>query len=114
MRRFGQYFAEAVADPGADLDKDGQTSLLEAFPDGIAPRCRILQHGLARLRASEHALLDDNGDGLGTPRRLVSRHSSGEEGARAALRLTASRAAIRPHPQRAGTKTAAAASCPTR
>ena len=29
--RFGQYLAEALADPGADLDKDGQVSLLEAF-----------------------------------------------------------------------------------
>jgi hypothetical protein len=29
--RFGQYLAEAIADPQADLDKDGQTSLLEAF-----------------------------------------------------------------------------------
>src|SRR5262249_11540634 len=29
--RLGQYFSEAVADPEADLDKDGQTSLLEAY-----------------------------------------------------------------------------------
>ena len=29
--RFGKYLAEAIADPKADLDKDGQTSLLEAF-----------------------------------------------------------------------------------
>ncbi len=29
--RFGQYLSEAIADPAADLDKDGQTSLLEAF-----------------------------------------------------------------------------------
>ena len=29
--RFGQYIAEAIADPRADLDKDGQVSLLEAF-----------------------------------------------------------------------------------
>src|SRR6185312_4862800 len=29
--RFGEYLAEAIADPRADLDKDGQVSLLEAF-----------------------------------------------------------------------------------
>ena len=29
--RYGQYLAEAIADPRADLDKDGQVSLLEAF-----------------------------------------------------------------------------------
>ena len=28
---FGEYLAGAIADPAADLDKDGQTSLLEAF-----------------------------------------------------------------------------------
>ncbi len=29
--RFGGYLAQANADPAADLDKDGQTSLLEAY-----------------------------------------------------------------------------------
>ncbi len=29
--RLGGYLAKAIADPAADLDKDGQTSLLEAF-----------------------------------------------------------------------------------
>src|SRR6185369_13493337 len=29
--RFGEYISGAIADPEADLDKDGQTSLLEAF-----------------------------------------------------------------------------------
>ena len=29
--RFGNYLARDVADPAADLDKDGQTSLLEAY-----------------------------------------------------------------------------------
>ena len=31
VTRFGGYMARAIADPTADLDKDGQTSLLEAF-----------------------------------------------------------------------------------
>ena len=62
--RFGQYFARAVADPAADLDKDGQTSLLEAFL--LASRqVEQFYRDEGRL-ATEHALLDDNGDGLGT------------------------------------------------
>ena len=63
--RFGQYVAEAVSDPQADLDKDGQTSLLEAFL--IASRRVNEFYTVDGQLVSEHALLDDNGDGLGTP-----------------------------------------------
>ncbi len=63
--RFGQYISEAIADPAADLDKDGQTSLLEAFLMA-SRRTAEFYSGEGRL-ATEHALLDDNGDGLGTP-----------------------------------------------
>ncbi len=63
--RFGQFLAEAVADPQADLDKDGQTSLLEAF---LTASRRVTEFYKTEGRlATEHALLDDNGDGLGTP-----------------------------------------------
>jgi len=63
--RFGQYISEAIADPEADLDKDGQTSLLEAFLTA-AHRVAEFYKTEGRL-ATEHAILDDNGDGLGTP-----------------------------------------------
>jgi len=63
--RFGQYFAEAIVDPKADLDKDGQTSVLEAFLSA-SHAVEQFYAGAGRL-ATEHALLDDNGDGLGTP-----------------------------------------------
>jgi hypothetical protein len=63
--RFGSYFAEAMADPQSDLDKDGQVSLLEAFLSA-ARRTTEFYKTEGRL-ATEHALLDDNGDGLGTP-----------------------------------------------
>ena len=63
--RFGQYFAGAIADPQADLDKDGQTSLLEAF---LSASHRVVEfYSAAGRLATEHALLDDNGDALGTP-----------------------------------------------
>lgn len=63
--RFGQYIAEALLDPQADLDKDGQTSLLEAY---LTASYRVAEFYKTEGRlATEHALLDDNGDGLGTP-----------------------------------------------
>jgi len=63
--RFGGYLARAIADPAADLDKDGQTSLLEAFL-AAARQTEQFYKDQGRL-LTEHALLDDNGDGLGTP-----------------------------------------------
>jgi len=62
--RFGQYFAEAITNPDADLDKDGQVSLLEAFI--IASRRATEFYKVEGRIATEHALIDDNGDGLGT------------------------------------------------
>jgi hypothetical protein len=62
---FGTYLAAAVADPAADLDKDGQTSLLEAF---LAASHNVDEfYKQAGRLATEHALLDDNGDARGTP-----------------------------------------------
>jgi hypothetical protein len=63
--RFGQYLAEAITDPGADLDKDGQVSLLEAF---LTASSKVDEYYRVHSQlATEHALLDDNGDRLGTP-----------------------------------------------
>lgn len=62
--RFNRYLSEAIADPAADLDKDGQTSLLEAF---LMASRRVTEFYKSEGRlATEHALLDDNGDGFGT------------------------------------------------
>lgn len=63
--RFGKFLAEALPDPKSDLDKDGQISLLESF---LSASHRTLEFYKTEGRlATEHALLDDNGDGLGTP-----------------------------------------------
>lgn len=63
--RFGQYLSESIAARDADLDKDGQTSLLEAF---LMASRNVAEFYKAEGRlATEHPLLDDNGDGLGTP-----------------------------------------------
>jgi hypothetical protein len=63
--RFGQFFAQSIASLEADLDKDGQVSLLESFLS--AARSAVEFYKLEGRLATEHALLDDNGDGKGTP-----------------------------------------------
>lgn len=63
--RFGGVMSKAIGDPKADLDKDGQTSLLEAYL--IASRELAEFYKSEGRLATEHPLLDDNGDGLGTP-----------------------------------------------
>lgn len=63
--RFGKFLAEALPDPKSDLDKDGQISLLESFLSA-SHRTNEFYKTENRL-ATEHALIDDNGDGLGTP-----------------------------------------------
>lgn len=63
--RFGGYLAGAIIDLQADLDKDGQVSLLEAF---LTASHRVDEfYSAAGRLTTEHALLDDNGDSLGTP-----------------------------------------------
>jgi hypothetical protein len=62
--RLGRFISEAIADPEADMDKDCQTSLLEAFLTACR-RTAEFYSSEGRL-ATEHAMIDDNGDGLGT------------------------------------------------
>lgn len=63
--RFGDYMSAAIGDAALDLDKDQQTSLLEEYLAASARTAEFYKQE-ARL-ATEHSLLDDNGDGLGTP-----------------------------------------------
>jgi len=63
--RFGEYISKAIVDKEADLDKDGQTSLLEAYL--MASRQVAEYYETEGRIMTEHSLLDDNGDGLGTP-----------------------------------------------
>lgn len=62
--RFGDYLSQVIGDPAIDLDKDGQTSLLEAWLVA-ARRTQDFYSENGRL-ATEHALIDDNGDERGT------------------------------------------------
>jgi hypothetical protein len=60
---FPAQLIAALMDPAADLDKNGRVSVWELF--------QFVNRGVARhfdeqgLLATEHALLDDNGDGIG-------------------------------------------------
>lgn len=62
--RFGDFLSQALIDSQADLDKDEQISLWEAFLLA-ARRTAAFYQTDGRLQ-TEHALLDDNGDGQGT------------------------------------------------
>lgn len=58
---FGQFFADAIAGEGADLDKDERVSLLEAFLYTRAEVERYYENENELM--TELAVLDDNGDG---------------------------------------------------
>ncbi|MDA0313378.1 MAG: hypothetical protein O2992_14870 [Gemmatimonadetes bacterium] len=60
---FTQFFVEAMTSDGADLDKDERTSLLEAFLYARQETERYYEDENQLL--TEHAMLDDNGDGEG-------------------------------------------------
>ncbi len=63
--RFGEFLAASLGDKAADFDQDGQLSLLEWFLNA-AGRTSEFYLAESRIR-TEHALIDDNGDGKGTP-----------------------------------------------
>jgi len=62
---FGGYFVAALTEDEADTDKDGRVSVLEAFQYANAETDRV--YGQQNRLRSEHAMLDDDGDGRGTP-----------------------------------------------
>ena len=64
LSHFGDYLSQAISDPAADLDKDQQTSLWEAFL--MASRRTTEYYDTEGRVATEHAVLDDNGDRQGT------------------------------------------------
>lgn len=60
---FVEPFIAALTDPAADADKNGRVSLLEAF--NYATKVTADWYKQKGRLATEHALLDDNGDGTG-------------------------------------------------
>ena len=72
LTRFGLHFVDAFADDGADVDRDARISMFEAF--GYALREVEREYEGDNQLLTEHAMLDDNGDGEG------SRETEGLEG----------------------------------
>lgn len=64
VARFGDALSRVVEANQIDFDKDGQTSLLEAVVEAVKETQAYYQDD-DRLE-TEHALIDDNGDGRGT------------------------------------------------
>jgi len=62
--RFGEHFVAALSEDGADIDRDGAVSLLEAF---IYARDEVRRYYESENQIlTEHAVLDGDGDGEGT------------------------------------------------
>lgn len=61
--RFAEYFITALLAADSDTDQDGHISVLEAFI--YANRLTTEFYTRAGRLATEHALLEDNGDGVG-------------------------------------------------
>ena len=62
--RFGDAMSQAIGGLDADINRDGQTSLLEAWL--FASRRTAEFYSTEGRLATEHALIDDNGDAKGT------------------------------------------------
>ncbi|RPJ69384.1 MAG: hypothetical protein EHM24_18730 [Acidobacteria bacterium] len=62
--RFAEFFVEALTSAEADLDKDGRVSMLESFT--WARQRTVASYEKDGQILTEHALLDDDGDGKGT------------------------------------------------
>lgn len=60
---FGEFFGQAFGDEASDLDKNGRISVGEAFTFGASRATRWYEQ--RGSLATEQALLDDNGDGVG-------------------------------------------------
>lgn len=86
--RFAGHFVAAFADDAADADKDRQVSVLEAFT--FATRAVTRDFKGEGLLQTEHAVLDDSGDGVGS-RAPSADNGAGTDGALAARVILAVR-----------------------
>lgn len=97
--RFGDFFSKAIGSQASDLDHDGEVSVHEAFLRASAG-VRMFYESEDRI-ATEHAIIDDNGDGKGTPASMfrgVRPNKKAKEGkldGPAALRVTVTPAGSR-------------------
>ncbi len=72
---FPEYLVEALVEPAADLDRDGSLSLREVFKYTAEQTARHYEH--EGHLATEHSLLDDNGDREGTRVEMLDESTDG-------------------------------------
>ena len=77
---FAQYFVDALTKDGADTDKDGRVSLLEAFRYAVVETKRLYEND-TRLQ-TEHAQLDDMGAKAGAKKKKKKKKSAKKKGAK--------------------------------
>jgi len=95
--RFAGQFVAAYAGSAADVDKDGSVSLLEAFRFAVREVAR--EYAGKQQLTTEHALLDDNGDGAGS-RDADAEVAGGDGIAASRFHLAASPATLDGSPRR--------------
>jgi hypothetical protein len=89
---FGGYFVDALSGEEADADKNRRVTMLEAFQFAKAAVQRA--YDKEGLLSTEHAVLDDNGDKVGSP----DPSTTGADGKVAALMAIGSAADAMPLP----------------
>jgi hypothetical protein len=89
---FGGYFVEAFSTASADADKNQRLSMLEAFQYARTEVARAYER--EGLLATEHAMLDDNGDKKGSQEPAAN----GADGKLAAAMALGSPADVAPLP----------------
>jgi len=89
---FGGYFADALAGSEADADKNGRTSVLEAFD--FAKREVGVAYEREGIMLTEHPILSDNGEKTGTQ----TPAADGKQGRVASVLALGSAAATEPLP----------------
>src|SRR5207249_4202737 len=72
--KFGGFFVEAFGDPAADADRNGHVSVLEAF--NYANNKVAKAYEQAGLLRTEHAALDDGGEGKLAAVQFLTAHPS--------------------------------------
>lgn len=85
--QFGKFFVAALTSDGADTDKDGAVSMLEAFEYAKLETARAYEQD--RALQTEHAVFDDNGDGMGS-----TAAADGQDGKLARLTFLGSAAVV--------------------
>jgi hypothetical protein len=92
---FPRFFVRAYAADGADADKDGRVSLLEAFDYARTEVARNYEE--ANKLQTEHALIEDNGDKTGSAKpELRKGDGATAQGMYLAPALSAAKAAADP------------------